>query len=541
MSEIPEHIINNMKNKRINVDLTTEILDNYNAGKYDHIDPVRVRDIPGIDGESVVDMTADVSIRVHRESADARLGFVGNNCGAAEFAEADGDYLVFDRRGLEQLGRCLLPQVAYGVLNGGSATSYADYKKNAKFAPDLLELVGEEFGRLADISRGRAKGITPAFLQPDGTPGPSFLELKMRSLLIQALDYRLDFGGPPDTQPHPAAPIFQMTSTYNTDDIARSYDRYRASPMLADLIEATGIDITRVQTRVQPLLAAYTHSEAGRPKRIFAHAYGDEGETLPVPGGHGQNFQVLRDIYYWLYEQGKRFAYLGNVDNLGFTIDPVSVAYLALSGKEAGFDFSFRTPVDVKGGILVVDQHGRLNAADLGVAVSKDAVDAAEADGKRILFNCATGLFNLEYLVGALDHIIENLPVRFSDQDKDAGRYSQAEQVTWEIIGMLDDFAVFGVDKYDRFLAAKLLLETLMTSGTRLDDGAYPSDEDTSKDLKRTARNLHTGLEHKLATVYGMKRVGSRWVPKSVTELRKERGERGERKEHGERAPGRDE
>ena len=34
----------------------------------------------------------------------------------------------------------------------------------------------------------------------------------------------------------------------------------------------------------------------------------------------------------------------------------------------------------------------------------------------------------------------QNLPVRFSDQDKDAGRYSQAEQVTWEIIGMLEDF-----------------------------------------------------------------------------------------------------
>jgi hypothetical protein len=163
-----------------------------------------------------------------------------------------------------------------------------------------------------------------------------------------------------------------------------------------------------------------------------------------------------------------------------------------------------------------------MNAADLGVAVGKDEVAEAERKGKKILFNCATGLFNLEYLVGALDHIIENLPMRFSDQDKDAGKYSQAEQVTWEIIGMLDYFVVFGVDKYDRFLAAKMLLDTLMTSGVKLDDPAYPTDEDPAADLRGTAKKLHAGLERKLTTVYGMRREGEQWVPKTVDELRGE-------------------
>jgi UDP-N-acetylglucosamine pyrophosphorylase len=228
---------------------------------------------------------------------------------------------------------------------------------------------------------------------------------------------------------------------------------------------------------------------------------------------------MLRDVYRRLYEQGKRFVYLGNVDNLGFTVDPVSVAYLALTGKQAGFDFSFRTPVDVKGGILVVDQEGKLNAADLGPAVSKEDADAAEKRGKNILFNCATGLFDLKYLVEHLDYIIEHLPMRISDQDKDAGKYSQAEQITWEIIGMLDDFLVFGIDKYDRFLAAKLLSETLMTSGIKLDDPNYPSSEDPSSDLKGIAAKLHGGLTEKLQTVYGMKRAGGRWVPKSAHEL----------------------
>ncbi|MFP4372996.1 MAG: UTP--glucose-1-phosphate uridylyltransferase [Spirochaetaceae bacterium] len=523
MSEIPQAIRTNMKSHGIDVELTSRILDNYNAGAYDHIEPVRVADIPRIDGEHVVDMTGDVTLRIHEESAEARVGtLLGPDHAAADFGRRDGDELIFSRPELEALGTRLLPRVAYGVLNGGSATSYADYKKNAKLDAQLLGLLGEEFERLAHMSRGRAKGITPAFLQPDGTPGPGFLELKMRSLLILALKYQLSADGNAAGLPAPAAPLFQMTSVYNTEEIARTYDEYRESPLLADLIDATGIDITRAETGVQPLLAAYTHSDEGRPKRVFTRAYGTEGETLPVPGGHGQNFQVLRDIYHRLYEGGKRFAYIGNVDNLGFTVDPVSVAYLALSGKEAAFDFSFRTSVDVKGGILVVDQNGRMNAADLGVAVGNDEVAEAERRGKRILFNCATGLFNLEYLVAAVDDIIERLPVRFSDQDKDAGKYSQAEQVTWEIIGMLDDFVVFGVDKYERFLAAKILLETLMTSGVKLDDDAYPTDDDPAADLRGTARKLHAGLEHRLGTVYGMKRNGDRWVPKPADELRRE-------------------
>ena len=29
--------------------------------------------------------------------------------------------------------------------------------------------------------------------------------------------------------------------------------------------------------------------------------------------------------------------------------------------------------------------------------------------------------------------------MRFSDQNKDAGHYSQAEQVTWEVIALMED------------------------------------------------------------------------------------------------------
>ena len=219
--------------------------------------------------------------------------------------------------------------------------------------------------------------------------------------------------------------------------------------------------------------------------RNVATAYGKPNNPLPMPGGHGQNFQILSRCYRELFDRGIKMVYLGNVDNLGFTVNPVAVALLALQGKNGGFEFAFRTVVDTKGGVLVLDQDGRLNCADLGVAISQEEVLAAEKRGEQILFNCATGLFDLEYLVAHLEEISTNLPVRFSDQDKDAGRYSQAEQVTWEIIGMLEDFYVFGIDKYDRFLAAKIVLETLLASGVGLNDPRFPQVDDPAQDQKR--------------------------------------------------------
>ncbi len=209
-------------------------------------------------------------------------------------------------------------------------------------------------------------------------------------------------------------------------------------------------------------------------------------------------------MYRRIHEQGKRFVYMGNVDNIGFTIDPVSLAILALRDAQAGFDFAFRTPVDVKGGILVYDTDGHLTCGDIGPAVSKEEVFTAEESGKKILFNCATGLFNLDYLVPHIDEIVERLPMRISDQNKDAGAYSQAEQVTWEVIGMLDNPLIFGIDKYRRFLAAKMLLETLLTSGI---------DTERAAEYQSTAPELSEGLARVLREEYGMELSDGRWRP----------------------------
>lgn len=512
-TDIPEDVRRNMREKGIDVELTKQILTAYNNGEYDAVEPTEVSEIPEIDGNTIVDRRGEASLSVDAEAARRRAEELLPGLDLGTFVTREtGGTLTFDTGGLREIGIRLYPRLSYGVLNGGSATSYADETKNRGFDEELFQFLKEQFDPLAELCEGKAKGITPAFVNPDGSHGPSFMQLKMRSMLINALLYARAEGKPSyPKELEPTAPLFQMTSVYNTEQIAEAYATYRSSPFIRPLIEETGIDVTEAETGVQPLIAAFTQ---GRPKEVFAAADGEQGETLPLPGGHGQNFAVLKDVYQRLYRAGKRFVYLGNVDNVGFTIDPVGLAYLALTGKQAAFDFSYRTPVDVKGGILVRDQHGRLNCADIGPAISREEVFRAEESGKPILFNCATGLFDLSYLVEHIDEITRDLPMRISDQDKDAGKYSQAEQVTWEIISMLDDFLVYAVDKWDRFLAAKMLMETLMTSGIKLDDSRYPTSDDPANDLHGTAEKLHGGLESKLRNEYGLEPADGQWQPR---------------------------
>ena len=273
------------------------------------------------------------------------------------------------------------------------------------------------------------------------------------------------------------------------------------------MIEATGTDPTRPRSARQPLLAALTHSTEGQVRRVFDRAFGKADSSLALPGGHGQGFAVLAGVYRGLLADGYRYAYLGNVDNIGYYPDAAELAVMALSGAEAAFEFSYRTSVDIKGGILDESRDGRRTVADIGQAIDFTRVLELEAAGSRVLFNCATGLFDLERLVPRLDEIARRLPVRVSDQDKDAGRYSQAEQSTWEAVGLLDEPLGFAVEKGERFIAAKLLSETLLASqGPDLGGGSGLPAE-----VAEASRELSAGLGRALQGACGLRLEGGAW------------------------------
>ncbi len=486
-----------LASKGVDIDLSLNILKDYNSGIVGRNPDIIPVDVPLIDGERVIDISHSESFPVADEELTA---FRSAYPEASEYLTPSSEGTL-SRENLKKTGLLLMPRFSYGFLNGGSATSYGDIRKNRGFHSELYGFYEDEFLKQSEKVKGEPKGVTPAFLQPGGEEGPSYMELKLRSLLLQIKAYSELTGKKPSAN----MPFFQMTSVANNTRVQEALKEYRNSPWLKDLANSLDLDPWTGETSVQPLVTAYTHSSEGEEKKIHR-------PFIALPGGHGQCFRVLKDVWVKLYDRGIRFISLGNIDNLGYTPDPLELALLALKGRPAGFDESFKTQVDTKGGILVIDDKGKLNCADLGVGISVKDAEALEKSGKKVLFNCGSGLFNLQWLLSNIDSIIRDLPLRFSDQNKDAGLYSQAEQVTWEVISMIDDPLIFAVDKYKRFLAAKILLENMMTSGYRLSDPDFV-DKFGDKNLLDSAGRLHRGLQEILKNRYGLIFENNRWIP----------------------------
>lgn len=489
----------------IDLELGTKILAAVNASRNLDVKTLDVDILPHPDGKDIFVLRSNMKFPVSKIKTDEVLDKFSISHSVIEDVPCDDGMLRFNFKTLHRLGLYLIPYLSYGILNGGMATSYCDIKNNSKFNPELFAQTETVFSTLSEKYKGQPKGITPAYINPDGTPGYDFIELKMRSVLRHIQQSRKVTGKPASEYQHA---IFQMTSDNTDDKLASKYKEYKTSPILKDLIAQTGVDITEPESAIQPLIPAFTPTAAGYPLSFFKNK---NGEYYGLPGGHGQNFIVLRDIYKKLLAAGKKFVYLGNVDNIGFTITPVELAVLALSGRQATFDFSFKTPVDVKGGILIRERNGHLTCGDIGRAVSDAFVKKNEDAGIPILFNCATGLFNLEYLVENLDRIIENLPIRLSNQNKDIGQYSQAEQITWEVIGLLDSLIIFAVEKYERFIASKLLMDNMLASDLECCRPYLAEHEDT--DFVRAVRAVQKGLVWNLREQYGLELENSRWVP----------------------------
>ena len=498
-SDLHPLLVSQLVSEGVDLDRMLRFLDDLNSGKFGEIKGVEPASVPDLSNPAIIDRRAPavrkMPLKIARERFDAlELPFSPESVGTLSAAE-----IVFDETALKKIGIYLYPKTAYGVLNGGAASSYADVKKNRALDPSLFELYRDRFETLAAACKGKPKGITPAYINPDGTVGYSFLLLKLRMLLEHKKQYRDLVGSLPDM----ILPAFQMTSVHTDKAIQDAFREYIMMDELRGLADEIGCVSLDIFTATQAMMAAITHSSEGHPRRIFDHAYGQPNTGISMPGGHGQNFEILAPIYKKMYAKGIRYAWLGNIDNMGFTVDPVSLAIFALSGKEAAFEESFRTPMDVKGGILVCDRSGKFTCADIGPVISFNDMLNFESGGKPVLFNCGVGLFDLEKLIARLPELPYRLPLRITDQDKDAGLYAQAEQITWEIIGLLDDPLFFAVEKPRRFIAAKMLMETIMTS--------LPPSRGKSSGLDSVSGELHRGLTALFTPEYGLVADRGRW------------------------------
>lgn len=119
------------------------------------------------------------------------------------------------------------------------------------------------------------------------------------------------------------------------------------------------------------------------------------------------------------------------------------------------------------------------------------------------MFNCATGLFNLEYLIENIGRIISDMPIRIVEQDKEFGKYTAIEQITWEVVRMVDNPLIFEVNREDRFLPAKLFVDTLIMSN-------YMNDK-FSDDLFDIAKYLNNALNNALKNKYDLVFRRGKW------------------------------
>ncbi|MBN2050113.1 MAG: hypothetical protein JW760_06685, partial [Spirochaetales bacterium] len=125
-----------MEMHNVDMNLSQEILDNFNAGTYDHYEPIRAGGIPGIDNRTILDMNAE-GWSLDAETVLKRAETFNIPKEMMKPETRCKDTLFLSATDLASIGRFLFPLLSPGVLNGGSATSYLDRKKNRSFNEDL--------------------------------------------------------------------------------------------------------------------------------------------------------------------------------------------------------------------------------------------------------------------------------------------------------------------------------------------------------------------------------------------------------------------
>ncbi|MFW5815827.1 MAG: UTP--glucose-1-phosphate uridylyltransferase [Wenzhouxiangella sp.] len=98
------------------------------------------------------------------------------------------------------------------------------------------------------------------------------------------------------------------------------------------------------------------------PETLAPIAWPDEPQREWCPPGHGDLYTALAatGLLRQLLAQGFRYAFVSNADNLGATLDPDILAWMARERIPFVMEVTERTPADRKGGHLALDRDGRL-------------------------------------------------------------------------------------------------------------------------------------------------------------------------------------
>jgi UTP--glucose-1-phosphate uridylyltransferase len=131
-------------------------------------------------------------------------------------------------------------------------------------------------------------------------------------------------------------PLVHMTSFSTDADVTRAMEQYPE-------LRVKGVPVT-FQQHKHPKIYLDTMMPASE----------DADDLNWNPPGHGDLYAALiaSGLAERLLEAGKRYMFVANADNLGATVDPAILGYLALTGAPFLMETAERTQADAKGGHL---------------------------------------------------------------------------------------------------------------------------------------------------------------------------------------------
>ncbi|WP_370250647.1 UTP--glucose-1-phosphate uridylyltransferase [Nocardioides sp.] len=271
--------------------------------------------------------------------------------------------------------------------------------------------------------------------------GLSFLDIIAR----QVLHLRAAHGAP--------LPLIFMNSFRTSGDTMAALARYADLPV-------EGLPLEFLQNK-EPKL---------RVEDLAPISWPDEPDLEWCPPGHGDIYTALRGtgLLQQLIDQGFRYAFVSNSDNLGATADPRVAGWFASSGAPFAIEAVRRTPSDRKGGHFARRKaDGRIVLRESAQTLAADLPALADLD--RHAFCSTNNLwFDLIAMRDALDarQGVLGLPMIRNEKTVDPGDPStpkviQIETAMGAAIEVFDGAALIEVGR-DRFVPVKTTNDLLV-------------------------------------------------------------------------------
>lgn len=220
---------------------------------------------------------------------------------------------------------------------------------------------------------GTSMGMTHAKSLLVVKDGLTFLDITARQVLALRARY---------ADRAPRLPLLLMNSFRTRRDSLAALAPY--GPMSGDL------PADLVQSRVPKLLDDGSLAPATWPA---------DPELEWAPPGHGDLYPALAGsgVLAAMLDQGYRYAFVANADNLGAVPDPAILAWFAQSGAPFLMEVADRTPADRKGGHLACRPDGTLVLREVAQTAAED-LDAFQDIARHRYFNTNTIWLDLHAL-----------------------------------------------------------------------------------------------------------------------------------------------